>query len=141
MKKCSKCNRLKSLEEFSFNKRKNDGHQTICKVCFKLYRDKHYIDNKQYYIDKSKEFRQAKSRFINDIKNNSKCQNCEESHISCLDFHHTQDFKKDYEIGNMRSFSEENILKEIDKCIILCSNCHRKVHYEEKCGKGVNRYT
>lgn len=47
-------------------------------------------------------------------------------------FHHLVPGEKDFGIsggGNIRSF--ENIKPELDKCELLCGNCHAEIHYEE----------
>lgn len=51
-----------------------------------------------------------------------------------LEFHHVDPHDKSYSIGTMlfRGFSWESILEEIDKCIILCKNCHTEIHMEDK---------
>lgn len=37
---------------------------------------------------------------------------------------------KEFNISNeIRNLSIENLKKEINKCVVLCSNCHRKLHY------------
>lgn len=59
-----------------------------------------------------------------------KCQKCEENHISCLDFHHLDPKEKEGNISSMVKYSLKKIKKEIEKCIILCSNCHRKLHWD-----------
>jgi len=46
----------------------------------------------------------------------------------CLDFHHKDPNEKDFTIGKYRNKSKENLLKEIEKCVCVCSNCHRKIH-------------
>lgn len=60
-----------------------------------------------------------------------RCQHCglEDDCVNIYDFHHTNPVKKDFEIsgGKVRS-SFESIKKELDKCELLCSNCHRKEH-------------
>ena len=43
------------------------------------------------------------------------------------DFHHLDPSKKDFSVGKQQK-AFETIKKELDKCILLCSNCHRKVH-------------
>jgi hypothetical protein len=60
--------------------------------------------------------------------------NCGESDIVCMDFHHRNPDEKDSTIGKMVNdgFGIEAILAEISKCDILCSNCHRKLHYKIK---------
>ena len=69
--------------------------------------------------------------FIN-IKSNMKCELCPEKHIGCLDFHHRDPSIKKGCIADMarRGFGKNTILEEIEKCDILCANCHRKKHYE-----------
>ena len=66
-----------------------------------------------------------------DYKSKLKCSKCDESHISCLEFHHLDPSKKEGLISKMRS-SRKKLKIELEKCIVLCSNCHRKLHYEEK---------
>lgn len=61
------------------------------------------------------------------------CSRCSEKHPACLDFHH-RDGKKDKlgNIGEIRRFSYRRILEEIAKCDVLCANCHRKHHWDER---------
>lgn len=46
--------------------------------------------------------------------------------LSALEFHHLDPTKKDFIIS--RCFSLKKAKLELDKCILLCSNCHREVH-------------
>jgi hypothetical protein len=66
-------------------------------------------------------------------KENNGCKICGETHVACLDFHHRDFEKKRNTISDMvyKQWPAEKIIKEMKKCDILCSNCHRKVHYEE----------
>lgn len=61
-----------------------------------------------------------------------KCVKCGyNKYVGALEFHHV-DGNKDFGIaakGYTRSW--EKIKKELDKCILLCSNCHREIHHEE----------
>ncbi|MCU4972228.1 hypothetical protein OB955_05700 [Halobacteria archaeon AArc-m2/3/4] len=59
------------------------------------------------------------------------CERCEESNPVCLDFHHVSDKKED-SIAKLVSDgrTKERIRTEIERCCILCANCHRKEHYE-----------
>lgn len=57
-----------------------------------------------------------------------KCEICEYDRcISCLDFHHIDPEKKDFRVsGVSRSF--KTLIKEVDKCALLCRNCHGEIH-------------
>lgn len=69
---------------------------------------------------------------INKIKKNKHCVYCGESHPACLEFHHIITDEKKSEICNMLSkYTEEEIMEEIRKCEIVCSNCHRKIHWRD----------
>jgi len=59
-----------------------------------------------------------------------KCEHCGISDYRVLCWHHVE--KKHKEIGRMvvGQYSIKAILKEMNKCICLCYNCHRIVHYE-----------
>lgn len=57
------------------------------------------------------------------------CSACNESDPCCLDFHHLDPNSKDKKISQLIKYgSKKRILKEASKCIVLCSNCHRKTH-------------
>lgn len=49
--------------------------------------------------------------------------------ISALEFHHRDPRQKDFGIsGTNKSF--ESIKAELDKCILVCANCHREIHQD-----------
>lgn len=56
------------------------------------------------------------------------CVVCGEDDPVCIDFHHRNPKDKKYAISCMYSLNEEKIRKEIEKCVCVCSNCHRKIH-------------
>jgi hypothetical protein len=64
-----------------------------------------------------------------------KCSSCGYNKcIAALEFHHLDPSKKDFSIsssGNTRSWNK--VKEELDKCVLLCSNCHREVHTNENC--------
>ena len=92
--------------------------------CHKRKNREYYLQHKEEYAVRTKE-RRAK---IRDIKKNAKlngCLLCPEKEIACLDFHHPN---KDKERNIAETSSYDLIQKEIAKCVVLCANCHRKVH-------------
>jgi hypothetical protein len=66
--------------------------------------------------------------FVRDLKRLKGCATCGENDPRCLDFHHTG--AKEIEVANAtkRGWALPKVQQEIDKCIVLCSNCHRKLH-------------
>lgn len=77
--------------------------------------------------------RQRRRNFKTELVNRrgSKCELCGyNKSFSALDFHHIDKSTKSFSIseGCRTSKSKEEIFKEIEKCILLCSNCHHEVH-------------
>ena len=61
-----------------------------------------------------------------------KCEHCGyDKCISALEFHHINPSEKDFGIGQYGSSkSFEKMKQEVDKCILLCCNCHRELHWK-----------
>ena len=60
-----------------------------------------------------------------------KCQRC--GYDKCaraLQFHHIDPNEKDFQISGSNNKSWEKIEKELEKCILVCSNCHAEIHDE-----------
>lgn len=129
MKVCKKCLIEKEVEEFSFKNKKIGKRQVYCKECFVSLRKESYEKNKKHYLGKAKSRKKEIVDWIFEMKKTMKCQRCGFSHPAALDFHHKNE--KDYDVSQLvRNGNRDKILKEIEKCIILCSNCHRIHHYE-----------
>lgn len=66
-----------------------------------------------------------------------KCEKCGYNKCNgALEFHHLDPSKKDFAIGNKGyTRSWEKIREELDKCIMLCANCHRELHWEAQAAK------
>ena len=69
-----------------------------------------------------------------EYKSHLKCEVCNENHPATIEFHHKNPRTKHLEISVMVSsapkFSREKIIKEMNKCKIICSNCHKKLHWK-----------
>ena len=129
---CSKCSTEKEVKEFNSSKRQKDGYHVWCKVCVKIHdQDRHRLLSPTRVVQ-NRERRASTREFISSLK--MKCTQCPEEHISCLEFHHLGDDKKDFNISDAvrRGYSQKRILEEVKKCVILCANCHRKFHFNER---------
>lgn len=59
-----------------------------------------------------------------------KCVKCGyDKCIIALEFHHIDPKEKDFSPSSNMNKSWEKIKLELDKCILVCSNCHREIHY------------
>ena len=129
MKKCTKCNEVKSFSEFNKNKAKKDGHQVYCRACMNKSSKLHYEGNKQSYLDRNVTRKNKIRDYINDVKSKTPCS-CGESRIACLQFHHLDGESKDFVLARavQSKYSLKKIKEEIDKCVIICANCHLCLH-------------
>lgn len=55
------------------------------------------------------------------------CAFCPEKEAICLDAHHLGG-DKDFMLARRRDYGIEKIKQELQKCICVCANCHRKIH-------------
>ena len=118
MKKCSKCNEIKLSTEFhknGFDLSGNQRYKGYCKKC------SNSLESLRY---------QRKKDFINNQK--KQCLKCGNVRFYLLDFHHREKDKKDFTICQYKKGSLELIQTEINKCVVLCANCHREFHFLEK---------
>lgn len=124
-KKCSTCKKSKPLDEFSKKKSRADGRQSNCKSCHKEYRKQHYIKNKQKYISKAAKWRLNQKQILLEYLSNKCCKDCGNKDVRVLEFDHIED-NKEFCIGQkVGQVSIERLKKEIDKCEVVCANCHR----------------
>ena len=60
-----------------------------------------------------------------------KCERCGYDKSSrALEFHHLNPSEKDFGISKVLTRSIQSLKEEVDKCILLCSNCHAEIHDE-----------
>ena len=93
---------------------------------------KHYQKNKDGIKAKAKADGAAGREAWRRFKDTLACSVCGFAHPAVIDFHHPPGTKK-YGVNDLvadRRFTKA--YEEIKKCIILCSNCHRIHHYNEK---------
>ena len=135
MRKCRICgieaHTDKELEKFVSNKNSPHNKAQLCKPCKRVLTSKEYTDNPQKRIDQNKNFRQTKKVRGIEYKG-SKCAHCgleyNGQNACVFDFHHEDPTQKDFSPSSFRHKAWDSFKAEIDKCILLCSNCHRLEH-------------
>ena len=77
--------------------------------------------------------RRKKQEWLLNYKKSAKCSGCKIADFRVLEFHHLDPKMKDFSISHARdnNLSLYKIRQEIEKCVILCANCHRISHWEE----------
>ena len=129
---CNTCGEEKPLTEFNFRNKQKGVYMAKCKECLhkrknELYRTRY----KERYKERLKRNKNAHREFIRNVIKDLKscgCLICGEKETCCLDFHHLKD--KSFDIGHTLDLKLDTLLKEAEKCVILCANCHRKLHAE-----------
>ena len=127
MKKCYTCDVDKPFEMFYKNSRRADGYQHQCKACA----NEASAESEKRKPEKYRKIRKKASHNLRvkmrDYKTERGCQHCGINHPAVLELHHTDPSVKDIHPSDSGSF--KMFLQEAEKCIVLCANCHRKVHY------------
>ena len=76
-----------------------------------------------------KDFRQRLKERATYVMGN-KCACCGYNKcIQALEFHHLNPNEKEFSFGSNSNRSWENTRNELQKCILVCANCHREIHY------------
>ena len=136
MDKIRKC--LKCGTEFSSNR-------SVKKFCGKQCRETHWVENNRDRLNltvrnyrarryaKEGKWREEGAKAIA-LKNwmieikSKPCHDCGITYdVCCMDFDHIDGTEKTYNVGSMfaHHYSKELIEKELDKCELVCANCHR----------------
>ncbi|MBW4507066.1 MAG: HNH endonuclease [Scytonematopsis contorta HA4267-MV1] len=111
-KTCPKCKRQLMPEAF-YLRRDGKDLSTYCKECG----NRQTVERMRLFKEKSVAYK------------GGKCSKCGYNRcIDALEFHHINPEEKDLSLSAGKSYSFERVKAELDKCILLCANCHREVH-------------
>jgi hypothetical protein len=127
MQICKCCKQKKEDSEFRWRKLGVKRH-TTCKVCLRSYYQKRYSDDKERYYNTNKQGQQrrweVKQEWLVKYLQEHPCVRCGYTDIRALEFHHEQGVKE-FQISEMlRSYALKRIQAEMEKCVVLCANCH-----------------
>jgi len=86
--------------------------------------------DRRAYLAKATNIRRRKLKKKMVEHKGGKCQFCGYSKcVSALDFHHVDPTNKDFGLSMDQMYRSWKItIKELDKCVIACANCHREIH-------------
>jgi len=134
LKTCTQCKIQKSILDFSKNHNAKDGLYSWCKPCNRVKARALYARKSHVYKACAKKHRIAVSKELRAqllvIKAKYGCAFCEEKEICTLEFHHVNP-RKDAggrAVSHAVSRGRGVFIREVNKCVVLCANCHKKVH-------------
>jgi len=111
-KKCNKCYVIKEIDKFYKSPVNLDGRFTTCISCKTVARRHRWFELFKY--------------------KGSKCEHCGISdlhHPEIYEFHHIDPSLKKATVASMISgASDKTLYAEVDKCILVCANCHNIEH-------------
>ncbi len=136
-KRCTSCSRYKPLTE-AFNKSatRRESRRAWCKSCERRQARIFYANNSGPYKRRARAFSRKMSAWrmseAHRIKIDNGCCICGETTLCVLDFHHLHGNSKGADGGILVTraahCSDRQFRNELSKCVVLCANCHRKVH-------------
>jgi hypothetical protein len=114
-KKCPRCDKVKSTTNF-YKRRRGTQPSVYCKPC-----------TIEQTLERQRKFKHQCIEY-----KGGKCERCNYDRCdSALEFHHVNPTNKDFSIGHAKLTSfNDRIKKELDKCILVCANCHREEHFK-----------
>ena len=126
MKTCIDCKQEKQTEQFPFDKSRN-RYLSVCKQCTAIRTEAYRQTHKDKWRIDAKKHSLKRKNTINEWKAQG-CIKCKDKRHYVIDAHHLDPTQKEFSIGT--SIRGVNVTKaELEKCIPLCSNCHREFHY------------
>lgn len=127
--RCCRCGETKPEDEFAWRRRRKVQRDTYCRSCRSAYGREHYLANRQRYIDQAAVVKQRQARertqWLLEYFREHPCTDCRERDPLVLEFDHLRN--KAFNIGaNFAARAWQSILEEIEKCEVVCANCHRR---------------
>ena len=112
-KYCPRCKETKKIDHF-YKRRGKEGGSVYCKKC-----------TSEQVLERQRGLKQMAIEY-----KGGSCQECGYDKCnSALEFHHLNPKEKDFNICSIKGCEfNDKIKKELDKCILVCANCHREIH-------------
>ena len=154
--KCSKCNKEYEIQTTHLRNNtykkccetlNNNIQNKICPICGKTFIPNIHGQSRKFCFECSPSYDKDKNRGQNItairralkkqlvLYKGGKCECCGYNKcIQALQFHHLNPEEKDFtisELSNLSNFDIQSYYKEVDKCQLLCANCHAEKHAED----------
>ncbi len=144
MRKCWKCNQDRRFEDYPFRNRMQGIRQNTCKLCVRENSKKWFLENRERAYEKSRpavrkwhKKRKIELHEIVDKLKNKPCMDCQGSFNHwVMQFDHRDGNTKRDNVATMLHETRplDAILLEIDKCDLVCANCHAERTHRRRTG-------
>jgi hypothetical protein len=88
--------------------------------------------NPESHREEVRQHLRKKREHLRQIRKELGCKNCGNADPRVLDFHHRNPIDKSFNISGHISKGLSTLLKEVEKCDVMCANCHRIVEWEKE---------
>jgi hypothetical protein len=132
MKICIRCKLEQPISNYTRRRVSKDGYNAACKSCTRKASKKHFVENREYYLSKAQRHRatnqKASREYTFNHLSNNPCSDCGEDDIIVLQFDHLNPKNKKNCVSTLITdgYRLETVKAEIEKCQVLCANCHAR---------------
>ena len=137
MKKCNHCHKVKDEEEYNWRYKALGIRHPTCRDCQHQHNKKYFEgDAKERHLqqvqERKHEARNVAREYVWDYLTRHPCTQCGEADPVVLEFHHIGE--KYMAVSQMvgGGYPVETIQAEIDRCVVLCGNCHKKLTMKDR---------
>lgn len=137
MASCCRCGETQEDRFYPSVLKRGTANGVWCKACHVEYGRKRVEADRDHFLKYQRKRRETVLDQLAALRAEKGCETCGEKHPACLDYHHRDGEQKKFSISQEAARNNRNLeylKEEIAKCAILCSNCHRKHHWESRTG-------
>ncbi len=128
-KRCGRCLESKALDEFAWHRKAKGQRDNYCRPCRAAYKQEHYAAHRERYVANASRRKRAliaeRLAYLIEFFRERPCVDCGEADPLVLEFDHLRDKSFAVSVG-IRGHKWQSVLDEIDKCDVVCANCHRR---------------
>lgn len=126
--RCEKCTKAHREANYKYYHKNIKASRQRYREYYHKHRDKKREYNRNYFANRKRKL----YRLSDNIKHNFGCSVCGENDPNVLIFHHINPNEKKTCVSNLiRGNDIDKLLEEMNKCIVLCANCHIKEHKKQ----------